>query len=131
MPKGQPGVSHQRMIADILRDYPGARVIGFQQALRALRDEIGAEDDIPPSFRPDAYRINRDTRDIEIFEVEVSCVLSPAKIAQLGDWWFDWDSEGRHDWLPVLILVDRYGHRNHVDLHHAYHLTGPFARVTA
>lgn len=126
--RGKPSELHQNLIGEILRDFPDASTADFHGALRRLREEIGADEqpDIERAFRPDAYRFDREGECIEIYEVEITCELSDVKIDRLGAWWFDWDCEDCHDWLPVLITVDRYGHRNRVDLMHAYHRTGPF-----
>lgn len=122
--------THRQLIAAILEDYPGAQAKGFNQALRKLLasydlDESDAMLLDSPHFRPDAYRINADKKRIEVFEVEVTSLLTPTKIVDLGMWWFYWDCE-MEEWEPVLILVDRYGHRQEIDLRHAYYRDGPF-----
>jgi hypothetical protein len=115
---------HVGQIAAILRDYPGAAATGFPQAIRDLRASLGCdpdEDMAAPSFRPDAYRINQEAEEIEVFEVEITNGISENKLLKLGKWWGDWDAEDEHAWWPVLITVDRYGHRVRRDLCHAYY----------
>jgi hypothetical protein len=128
--RGKPGELHQRYIGEILAEFPDAATTGFPAAMRALREEVDAEPcELDSCIRPDAFRLDRDGEWIEIYEVEVYSMLSERKITELGEWWFDWDSEDGSEWLPVLILIDRYGHRNRVDLRHAYSRTGPFTPV--
>lgn len=116
---------HQRLIGQLLT-LDGMQSHGFPEAHRNLCREVGA--DIPdPTFFPDAFRLNSEAMEIELYEVEVTNDLGSRKIETLGDYWEQWDSEGHTDWLPVLIVVNRYGGKTRLDLCDAYHKTGPFA----
>jgi hypothetical protein len=123
---GKISPRHDALVQQVLAEVPGSAINDLPAALRALADEIGDPGLARIYFRPDAYRINRETQELELYEVEVTSPITRGKVRQLGDLWFDWDSEGDHDWLPVLFIVDRYGHRNRVDLEDAYNRTGPF-----
>ena len=114
---------HKTLIQKLLGDIPGCVTDGFWREHDALRKSL----DLGPlrvKIRPDAFRINHETSEIEIYEVEVESVLTPTKIRELGLLWDDWDAEGSHDWLPVLFVVDRYGNINRLDLMDAYHESG-------
>lgn len=117
---------HQALIDQLISDVPGAAVYGFLSAVNELRTRLGCEAIPPLQWRPDAYRINVETEEIEIYEVEVRHAIPSSKIDLLGEFWLDWDDEGEHDWLPVLIVVGRYGARQRIDLKHAHYRTGPF-----
>lgn len=122
MAKGFHTPEHVRGVAAILAEFPDAATTGFPTVMRALRDELGCEDDPPEiSFIPDAFRLNRATQEIEIYEVEVTHGVSLQKLHALGYYWGQWDAEGDHDWLPVLITVNRFGHQRRFDLCIAYH----------
>ena len=121
---------HRELIDAVLRDFPGAATTGLPAALRELVATLPIPDSAvdaltSPRFIPDAFRLNPEGARIEIYEVEISSPLTPTKIFALGSFWAEWDDESV-DWAPVLILVDRYGHRNEVDLLHACYATGPF-----
>lgn len=118
---------HRTLIEQVLKDVPGSSAADFPKAIAALQKSLGMTDALP-TFRPDAYRINHETQEIELYEVEVRHALPQRKIEDLGDFWFAWDAEGEHDWLPVLIVVGRYGGHQRIDLAHAYYRTGPLAR---
>lgn len=91
---------------------------GFARAVRALIDEIGSELDEMDlsSFLPDAYMIDHENKAIVIYEVEVTSYLSPHKLDCYAWFWFCWDSEDEHEWRPRLFVVDRYFHKNELDL---------------
>lgn len=123
-PIHKPGFTKQHIdgVAAILRDYPGAQTEGLPAAVRALRDRLGCEDEPPAiDFVPDAFRLNEAECEIELFEVEVTHAIPERKILQLGYYWSQWDGEADHEWLPVLIRVDRFGERHRHDLCAAYH----------
>jgi len=123
--------AHRKHIADVLRDYPGAQAGGFETAMHALHKEACGRsfgEMASPGFRPDAFRINRETSEIELYEVEITSALTDRKVIDMGMFWFEWDCEDC-PWIPVLIVVDRYGHRNRIDLMHAYYRDGPFDHV--
>ena len=117
------GGIHRRAIADLVATIPGATDKGFWAAHDELCDQERVER-FRHRFLPDAFRFNAEAQEIELYEVEVHCALSPDKIALLGDFWEAWDEEGDSDWLPVLIVVDRFGNRNRMDLKCALYGTG-------
>ena len=114
---------HKTLIQKLLDDIPSCSAKGFWNAHDALRKSLGLEP-LRVRIRPDAFRINHESSEIEIYEVEVESVLTSAKIRELGVLWEEWDAEGTHDWLPVLFVVDRYGNINRLDLMDAYHESG-------
>lgn len=69
----------------------------------ALADETGSEIRKHP-FLPDAFRINRQTRRIEIHEAVNTHDVPARKLHIMGYFWFDWDAECGNDWLPVLYI---------------------------
>jgi hypothetical protein len=114
---------HERLIRSLIESDPRMCRNGFWRAHRELTDELGfGLDDFPPDrpFLPDAYLFDRDNQEILLFEVEVSCPLTAQKIAAYGWFWFEWDGEGSTDWLPRLFVVDRYGHRNELNMAELY-----------
>lgn len=104
---------HEIAIRLLVNSRPDIHRNGFRQAVRELWAELADPelDDGPPQmpFLPDAYRIDRESEELILYEVEDSNPISPQKLAALGEFWFDWDCEGQHDWLPRLVTVDRYG----------------------
>lgn len=130
MAKAHHTPEHRAEVAAILRDYPGAQATGFPQAVRALRKRLGFDDGTGDTddecamrinFVPDAFRLNEAECEIEIYEVEVTHHVPAVKWHRLGYFWSEWDAEDEHDWLPVLVLVDRRGRHMRVDLCNAYH----------
>ncbi len=115
--------AHKREIARVLEDCPGAKTKGFAAAHRALWLEIGGHpNDLPrTAFVPDAFHIDREARQLVLFEVEVSHGITDEKYRRLGEFWCDWDDEAGNDWLPVLVIVDRFGNRDPRDLGRFYH----------
>ena len=116
---------HRNLIDDLVAEL-GAKTAKFAKASDALADELDSEI-MTPQFKPDAYRINRETMRIELYEVEVTHPVSPQKLSQFASYWEDWDGEAGHAWLPVLIIVNRFGARSELDLCDAYHGCGAFA----
>lgn len=119
---------HEALVESILAEIPGTKTRRFRAALNELCAELGMPAFDHLGWLPDAYRINRQACEIELYEVEVHHSLPDWKIDALGEFWFEWDCYGAHDWLPVLIIVSRYGVRQRFDLKHADYRTGPFAR---
>lgn len=117
------GGVHRRAIAELVASILGAKENGFWAAHERLCRAEGVAP-FRSRFLPDAYRFNTETQEIELYEVEVHCALTPAKIALLAEFWEDWDEEGGTDWLPVLILVDRFGNRSRMDLRCAVYGAG-------
>lgn len=112
---------HVARVAAIVADFPGARTTGLSAAVDELRGRLGRAGHFPPvTFIPDAFRLNEAESEIELYEVEVTHPLTMRKLRVLGEWWAAWDAEGDHDWLPVLIQVDRFGDRHRRDLGIAY-----------
>lgn len=122
MAKSTHTPEHVRFVSEILIEHPDARTDGFPAALRALRGRLGCEDEDFPAihFRPDAFRLNEEAREIEIYEVEITHPVPANKLTHLGEWWAAWDAEDEHDWLPVLYTVNRDGVRTRRDLAVAY-----------
>jgi len=83
---------------------------GFRAAIRDLVAELdGDEGCFVDGFLPDAYKIDREAQEIIIYEVEDSHPIPPHKLDRYAWFWFCWDAEGAHEWLPRLFTVDRYG----------------------
>lgn len=119
--RGKPGELHQSIVAKIIREREGSAATGFHAAHDALCDELGI-DRYPASMIPDAYRFNRATCEIEIYEVEIRSPLSGPKAQTLGSLWEFWDCE-ISDWEPVLFVADRYGNVSRMDLSHIFYRT--------
>jgi hypothetical protein len=107
---------HELAIRELLKIRPDIQRNGFNLAVEQLWERIqsefekGEREPLPPiAFRPDAFLVNEDEQYLELFEVEDWGPLRANKREQLGRWWFHWDADGRHDWLPRLWLVNRYG----------------------
>ncbi|MGJ3625934.1 hypothetical protein AB5I41_01355 [Sphingomonas sp. MMS24-JH45] len=122
--------AHGQLIERILTDFPGAQTTGFKQAYRSLEEELDVwepTDFIIDFLLPDAYRINRETQELEIFEGRGHLRVTSRKVETLGMIWFYWDAECSNVWLPVLFIVNRYGQTSRFDLRDAYYGEGPFA----
>ena len=113
---------HTALIADLVASHPDMQTKGFWRAVRSLADELGAEI-WDHRFRPDAFRINRETQTIEIHEVVVSHDLPRRTLQMMGMFWFDWDCEGDHDWLPTLWVHREGAKPQEYDLCYWYHAT--------
>lgn len=120
--------AHEVAIRTLVLSHPDIHRNGFKAAIRALWDELCAQceymDGPVPEMRflPDAYRIDRENETIILYEVEDTHPLPVHKLHELAMFWFDWDCEGEHDWLPKLVTVDRYGRETgEVDLCAMYH----------
>lgn len=116
-------MAHKRQIERILADIPGAECKRFWKRHEELCKSLGM-DSCRFSFEPDAFWFDTATFTINLYEVEVSSPLMARKISLLGDFWDWWECEGESDWLPCLIVVDRFGNRNEMDLKHAFYGTG-------
>jgi hypothetical protein len=95
---------------------------GFWRQHKALVEDLGLDQEEFPAnaFLPDAYLFDHEAQEIRLFEVEISCPLTPAKMDAYGWLYFCWESEGSVDWLPRLFVVDRYGHRNELSMSELY-----------
>lgn len=113
---------HTKLIDQLIDGIPGVRQHGFWRAHSELCQHLDIEE-MRFGFVPDAWRINKNSSEIEIFEVEVHSKLKAHKIRILGEFWEFWDGECS-DWLPVLILVDRFGNQSRMDLQSAVFGTG-------
>ena len=83
---------------------------GFRAVIRELVEELDCDNScLADGFLPDAYKIDRDAQEILIYEVEDSHPLPPRKLDRYSWFWFCWEAEDRHEWLPRLFTVDRYG----------------------
>jgi hypothetical protein len=117
-----PPSLHERLIRDLIASDLRMARNGFWRKHRALVEKLGMDQDefIARPFLPDAYLFDHDNQEILLFEVEISCPLSDLKKHNYGWLWFCWESEGAHDWLPRLFVIDRYGHRNELDMSELY-----------
>ena len=106
---------HKLLTSNIIQTVPDAREHSFWAAHDELCAAIDIERGFSLPFRPDAFRINHETSEIEIYEIEVRSKLSAPKIEMLGALWQWWDGE-EVDWLPVLFVVDRFGNMNRMEL---------------
>lgn len=114
-----PPSLHERLIRDLLASDERICRNGFWRAVAALATELDEEITATRQhfgFLPDAYVLDRQECEIVIYEVEVRGTLSPDKLTLLGRFWDWWDASGEHDWLPRLILVNRFGHQNEIEL---------------
>jgi hypothetical protein len=63
-------------------------------------------DDWRPSFVPDLWFVDVDSRVVHIFEIEDSSPLTPSKLKRLVDFWWAMDDEA---WDVKVVVFDRYG----------------------
>jgi hypothetical protein len=103
---------------------------GFAKAHDALADEVldeeWREDMRTPKFLPDAYKFDRETETIIIYEVDDTHPIPPRKLREMAMLWFDWDCFDCNNWLPELRIVDRYGNETGViDLCEVYYAMLP------
>ena len=118
---------HELVIRMLVNSHPAMQRNGFSRSVKDLLISLGADadyrDDFPPCrFVPDAYRIDHEAQDILIYEVEDTNPISPRKLEELAEYWFWWESEGQHDWMPRLFVVDRYGaSRLEIDLQQVWY----------
>lgn len=102
---------HDRLIADILSDYPEARTKGFMQTVRALpgadymRWMASNEPDyfINTAMVPDAFMV--DGKTILVFEAVHRHEITPHKFARICDLAFALDED---EYQLLLIRVDAY-----------------------
>jgi hypothetical protein len=59
------------------------------------------------SFIPDLYCIDRNEREVRLFEIEDTSPLTDIKLAKLIDFWWFMDNES---WDVKCFVFDRYGH---------------------
>ena len=102
---------HELAIRQIVDSDPRMARNGFKGAIADLWREIGGEpDEVPPmDFVPDAYLIDRDLKQLVLFEVGDWRLATHAKEAALGRFWFMWDSCVPDDWALGCLAVDRFG----------------------
>lgn len=114
-----PPSLHERLIRGLLDGNPNVCRNGFWEAVSKLAAELGEDGPLDRArygFLPDAYLIDRENCEIVLYEVEVTGRLTDCKLRNLGNFWAWWDGSGEHDWLPRLILVDRFGNHNEIGL---------------
>jgi len=114
---------HELAIRTLVNSDPNIHRNGFRAAIKELVAELdGDEECLVDGFLPDAYKIDRDAQEILIYEVEDSHPLPPNKLRLYSWFWFCWEAEGHHEWLPRLFTVDRYGRATgEIDLCAAYY----------
>jgi hypothetical protein len=96
---------------------------GFWQSVGKIvaAEGIDCDEICARTFRPDAYLIDNDRKEINIFEVEVTHAMPETKMDDYAWWWFLWECEGQSEFLPRLFVVDRYGHGSEMDLRQLYY----------
>lgn len=62
---------------------------------------------------PDAFEVDEDNETIVAYEVEVGGRMSVDKMHRYANLWWVLDE---YEWTLRLVIVDRFGHRNDVDL---------------
>lgn len=95
-------VAHSAMIDALCSADPEVKRKGFWKAVIALSDDP-EEPIIRRRFVPDAFKLNRDTMEIEIHEVVRTNDLTERKLKAMGWLWGDFDCEPT-DWYPVLYV---------------------------
>jgi hypothetical protein len=86
---------------------------GFTQAIKELiRGEWDDEDPIPTDIRPDAYLIDRDAKELILFEVGDWRLATHDKEYRLGMFWFWWDTYAP-DWEVRCFAINRFGRFTH------------------
>jgi hypothetical protein len=113
---------HELLIRQLIGSDARMARNGFWKALRDLLDELKLRPEEFPSreFLPDAYLIDREAKEVRLYEVEVTCPLSSLKLADYGWLWFCFDCEEHLEWEPRLFVVDRYGHQNEIAMGQLY-----------
>lgn len=106
---------HELAIRQLVESDPRMCRNGFAGAISDLWREIGGEaDEVPPTdFIPDAYLIDRDLKQLVLFEVGDWRLATHAKEAALGQFWFMWDSCAPNDWALGCLALDRFGMVTH------------------
>jgi hypothetical protein len=114
-PKGGKESLHERVIRQLIASDPRMCRNGFARAIEDLWAEIGGEpDELPPiHFMPDAYLIDRDLKELVLFEVGDWRLATQAKEAALGQFWLMWDSCVPDGWAVGCIALDRFGMFSH------------------
>ncbi len=113
---------HTAAIDALIARTPGMQKKGFWNAVRDLSVELDNECELAKcAFVPDCYLINRETQRIEIHEIVNTSDLRPTKLYEVGYFWFQWDCECDHNWLPVLIAHREGAEPQEYDLCYWYH----------
>jgi hypothetical protein len=112
--RGKAKTQHQRLIDEILRDFPEAQTRGFMRTLSKLPDADYIQDMCENdrdwyryvSFVPDAFLIDPELRHVVVFEAVVTHDISDEKFALMADmsWALDEDY-----YRLILVRCDRYG----------------------
>jgi hypothetical protein len=101
---------HELAIRMLVNSDAGVHRNGLSVALAALVEEVDATPDCSPlRCRPDAYKIDRSSKTIVLFEVEDTNPITAGKLAELAAFWMAWDDDDYDDWTVELHTVDRYG----------------------
>jgi len=105
---------HQRLVDEILRDFPEAQTRGFMRTLSKLPDADYIQDMCENdrgwyryvSFVPDAFLIDPELRHVVVFEAVATHDISDEKFALMADmsWALDEDY-----YRLILVRCDRYG----------------------
>ena len=97
-------IKHRAMIAALCESDPLIQTRGFWKAVERLAEELGYWD-LPRKgqFRPDAYKVNRQTCELEIHEIVNTHDVTRHKMLEMGWLWGDMDAES-DEWRPVLFV---------------------------
>jgi hypothetical protein len=104
---------------NVLRNNNQDLIVG--KFLENIRKATGDEDYSYNIFGmiPDAYTIDKDNKEVHLYEIEDTSEIGPDKLSKLGLLWFYLDED---EWNLYLHIHDRYGnHRCDVNLCIAYY----------
>lgn len=113
----KPLALHGQLIADYIARNPGTETRRFAAAVRGVVADfewgVPLEEYRPPTFIPDAFRIDRKAQAVIIVEAQVTSRITSSKWWAIQSLWWELDSE---PWDLWLHLVDRSGAVFSVDM---------------
>ncbi len=102
-----------KQLIEHLTSHPEIKAAGFWKAVERIVGEDELEEVQPsPKFVPDAFRVDDATKELHIYEVEVTNAMPTEKLAKVGDFA---DALGDYGWKAVIHVVNRYGHITELD----------------
>ncbi|MBB4857033.1 hypothetical protein HNO88_000330 [Novosphingobium chloroacetimidivorans] len=82
---------HKLLIDQTVASFPGVQKAGFWPAMRTLYEELDLEFQKYP-FNPDAFKVDRESKTVEIHEAVVTHAPTERCLCCMGWIWFDLDN---------------------------------------
>lgn len=99
---------HRAIVDAVVADRGLSTARFMESVIKAARlDATDTRESVSPALIPDAYKIDRSSRTVEAYEVEVTSPVTGDKLERFAALAWELDCE---EWDLRLFIVNRFGH---------------------